>query len=325
MPDTFTQSADGTYHQFPDGTPQTVIDKAMKDYVTGNVTKYPGQEAEAAKNPPKAPGEAGLPEKSPLEMQAEGEETAAKGQAEMGGEYVRGGPGNIIKGVKDVAKGNIPEGLHEVSTGAGTTIAPLALAATPPMWPALAGGAALGEAGHLGGYYGAKALGASEPWADVAGDVGMWGGGYLGAKVGQGAANLASRLHYHPPESVRVPFGLGKVSVDTPSTPWANLTEAEKGAFMNRGYKLPRTSPFEGEYAPPEPPGRGNRPSPGERDITNIVRSRVVTPEEAAREVRELGQRAKLQKGEGLMEREARNLGEVRSRRAARGMREPKS
>jgi hypothetical protein len=80
--------------------------------------------------------------------------------------------------------------------------------------------------------------------------------------------------------------------------------------------------PFPGEETGATPAGGGIRPSPSERNVTNVVRKRIVTPEEAALESRELAGAAK-RPGEGLMDREARLLGMARARRAAKTMKEP--
>lgn len=70
--------------------------------------------------------------------------------------------------------------------------------------------------------------------------------------------------------------------------------------------------------------GSGKRPSPSEAEATNLVRKTIVSPEEYNREQQLLGNKATRQPTEGLMGRENRLLGDIRSRRAARGMREPK-
>jgi hypothetical protein len=63
MPDITAQTPDGTSHVFPDGTPDEVIDKAMKQHMQS----IPSPEAVAAVNPIKEPQPlAGKMEESPL-------------------------------------------------------------------------------------------------------------------------------------------------------------------------------------------------------------------------------------------------------------------
>lgn len=72
-------------------------------------------------------------------------------------------------------------------------------------------------------------------------------------------------------------------------------------------------TPFEG----------GVRPSPSEVRVTELIRKPILTPEEASFLERQLGPNWKLKRGQGITEMQASQLGTVRARRAARGMREP--
>jgi hypothetical protein len=53
MPDIHAQTADGVTHSFPDGTPDDVVDKVIKRYVSTQGQKVPS-ESEALASPPKA-------------------------------------------------------------------------------------------------------------------------------------------------------------------------------------------------------------------------------------------------------------------------------
>jgi hypothetical protein len=123
-------------------------------------------------------------------------------------------------------------------------------------------------------------------------------------------------------------------SIPTAKSPYATQNRAAKafgegkpGPFnaVSSSPNIPTPGeipPFPGEETGAPTSGGGIRPSPSERDVTNVVRKRIVTPEEAALESRELSEAAK-RPGEGLMDREARLLGMARARRAAKTMKEP--
>ena len=151
----------------------------------------------------------------------QGEETAAQGNAEMGRQYVQSGPMEVGRGLKEAISGqNVPGGIHRAVKGAAVTSIPVA-ASTLPIAAmtapgATVGGIALGTGGQMVGKYGAKALGASDDWSDVAGDVTGAAAGYAGAKGGGLVDKISSSFRYKPPTSIPVPFGLGKFETTNP-------------------------------------------------------------------------------------------------------------
>lgn len=70
--------------------------------------------------------------------------------------------------------------------------------------------------------------------------------------------------------------------------------------------------------------GNGRRPSPSEREATNLVRKDILTPQEYEKEKLLLGDKAARQPGEGRINRQGRLLGHIRSRRGGVGMLEPR-
>jgi hypothetical protein len=92
------------------------------------------------------------------------------------------GPGGIIKGARDIGRGDIARGGHEVISGAGITALPtlpFVAAAAPLATARTIAGSAIG--GHLAGK-GAEALGANPDQSAVAGDVGSLVGGGIGLR-----------------------------------------------------------------------------------------------------------------------------------------------
>lgn len=179
--------------------------------------------------------------------------------------------------------------------------------------------------------------------ATIGGAGGSWLGGYggeafgnrrLGERIGGTIGGLAGGIYGGLDKPIYGPWGrpysIGKVLpslareeeippvLKGPSTPIRNSPYWNE---MRQYYRMPRLGSVE------EPgtsgSGRGIRPSETERTATNLVRKPILSPEEYAQEQRLLGNKASLKEGEGLRSREARLLGTVRARRAARGMKEP--
>lgn len=106
-----------------------------------------------------------------------------EGHPENVGEYIPAGPGQVVQGVKDVARGNFAKGGHELINGAGNTMLPAAaltaVAAPMATLKAVAGGYAGGSLLQSG----AEALGANPDQAQLAGDIGGLAGGYGATKL----------------------------------------------------------------------------------------------------------------------------------------------
>lgn len=200
------------------------------------------------------------------------------------------------------------------------------------------GGAATRGGATVGALEGAKALIPSPEtvgnWRGRAGEAIRTGEGklkpgvrvasQLGGAAAGGAAGSLLRLpdEYGPLGGMYAGWKAGPQILES-LFPDPNAELRARGAFMNRGYK-----PAEGSIIPTprdaDPfTGRGIRPSESERTATNLVRKPILSPEEYEQEQRLLGKKAALKPGEGTAGREARLLGTVRARRAARGMKEP--
>jgi hypothetical protein len=111
------------------------------------------------------------------------------------GEYVERSGGDVVRGVGDIAHGNIAKGTHKIMSGW--------MNAAAPALPFVAAGAPLAVArAGAGGYVGSKlarsgseALGASPDQADVASDIGGIAGGYgAGEPLNRIARPVLSRV-----------------------------------------------------------------------------------------------------------------------------------
>jgi hypothetical protein len=94
------------------------------------------------------------------------------------------GPHTVVEGIRDVGRGNIARGARQVLRGTTVTAAPMLLpelAAASPV--AMALGLGGGLAAQYGVEKGAKALGASEDQAGLAGDVAGLAGGSVAASA----------------------------------------------------------------------------------------------------------------------------------------------
>lgn len=117
-------------------------------------------------------------------------------------------PGNvgkeprIVKAGKLAGQGDYSGAAHQVITGAGEGLAPVAIgplvsAAVPGMVSATGatiGGAVAGIAGQHLAKMGANALGANPSQQDLAGDVGAMAGGSIGAKIGSVIDSIGERV-----------------------------------------------------------------------------------------------------------------------------------
>lgn len=192
----------------------------------------------ASANPPTP--KAGIP-LSTNEMLGEGEETQAEGNAEMGREYVHGGPMEIARGAWEAATGNTPRGLHRMAKGAGITAIPLA-ASTLPIAMAEAPAATIGAVagGTIAqplGKAAAKGMGASEDWSDVAGDVTGAAGTMVGAGTGKLASDLTGsigKMSYEKPTKIDLPFKLGRIKVGEDPTIEEEAALASKRKLAQR-------------------------------------------------------------------------------------------
>lgn len=112
----------------------------------------------------------------------------------MGAAYVNHGPAEVVRGIGDMASGEISKGGHRVMTGAGITLAPLA----PEAIAAAPGAAALAAAGGIVAGKTAKgvssAVGATPDQQAFIEDLANFAGGYAGAKAGGVAKSIASAI-----------------------------------------------------------------------------------------------------------------------------------
>lgn len=95
--------------------------------------------------------------------------------------YVEQGPGEMLGGAGDIAKGNIAKGGHRMISGFGTTVAPAAPFAAVGA-PAMAARAVAG--GYVGSKLaagGAELAGANPEQQEFAGDIGNLAGGFTAA------------------------------------------------------------------------------------------------------------------------------------------------
>lgn len=90
--------------------------------------------------------------------------------------------GNVGRGVRDVARGNIARGGHEVISGGMNAMTPVTPLLVPAAPAAFLRGAAGGAAGGYLARKGAEALDLTPDQQDLAGDIGGIAGGYAGAK-----------------------------------------------------------------------------------------------------------------------------------------------
>lgn len=106
-----------------------------------------------------------------------------EGKPENIGQYIPSGPGQVARGIGNIAVGNVARGGHQLIAGAGETIMPVA-ALTAPVNPAvLVRGLAGGAAGsYLGGKLG-DALKLNPDRRALISDVGGLAGGYAGTDV----------------------------------------------------------------------------------------------------------------------------------------------
>lgn len=102
-------------------------------------------------------------------------------------DYDRAGFGEMGGGVKDIAHGDFAKGAHRIISGAGSAAAPVVLPFAAAGAPAATATAlATGTAGQYAGKFGAKALGATDDQADLAGDVTGLAAGFGGSKIPAG-------------------------------------------------------------------------------------------------------------------------------------------
>jgi hypothetical protein len=183
MPEQRVQDEQGNIHVFPNEATPEMISQAM-----GLQTR-----PDFAKNPPGVPRPKLDMKMDPGGIQPGGMPGVSEGAGLAGGlsEYDKSVAEGVGGGVKDIAKGNVARGAHEVIGGVGsalTPILPFVGAAAPGATLKAFGGGALGGAV---GQAGAEALGATPDQAALAGDIGNIAGGYGTIKGSQMIGDLA--------------------------------------------------------------------------------------------------------------------------------------
>ena len=224
-------------------------------------------------------------------------------------------------------------------------------------------GSALGGAGGAWlGHYGGEVFGNPRLGEKIGGGIGAVGGGLVGGldkpvfgpwggrySIGKMIPWLAREPERAEEETMGSFMNKGYKNVGEPETEQASawkpftpskvtarnmgvnagtfdpLDEAGFGGSVRTGGipRVPYSAQRLAEIKNPIPKGSGLRPSESEEELTNLVRRPILTPQEAALEKLRLGGKSIVIPGEGTMGREARLLGSVRARRAARGMEEP--
>jgi len=180
------------------------------------------------------PRQQGTPEELPGVFEGHPENMA--GFVDMSG-------GEMVRGAKDIAQGNIAKGGHRIIQGAGAATVPLLpfLGPTVAVNPALAlRVAAGGVGGSFIGQKGAEAFGATPDQQALAGDIGGLVGGY-------GAGKLPSFLSKVNPSALKAGAGqafnavrdiAGSNAVDVEGAGQAALSAKE---LQDVGRTMPRT------------------------------------------------------------------------------------
>ncbi len=213
--------------------------------------------------------------KTPAERMAVLKQTPVGGDlqkvADLARLWAEKGPHAVVQGIKDFIGGDYAKGTHEAITGAGVTALPMVSAPLAAATVANPVGVGLTVAGGMVGgklaETGARALGARDDQAALAGDVGMVAGGVAGPKVPvkavtRGAANVASAVMDNPIAGMinpRIQQG-GRLA-----SKLADILAAEKAAPVETGPVsapgYPRLTPTPAPPVRPTPPAA---PAPGE-------------------------------------------------------------